>query len=134
MRRLALGKEEKDYIIATVRRQLFAYLFCALLLREFKEKETGMEQETREILQWLPEFETLLKVREYRAVTCLTQPVYLVACCKYETNREKRKKCALTAHSILRRERVKRCYVMPYDEAFFGFLRDLVGSHPTSQT
>lgn len=120
LRSLKLDKQEKEYIRLTVKKQLLVYLFCALLLRQFKDKETDMKQDRQEILQWLPEFKTLLEREGHRTKTCFTQPIYLCTCYLYGM-KEQQKKCLIDAKKFLSKKRVQRCYVMPYDEALYGF-------------
>lgn len=129
LRSLELDKQEKEYISLTVKKQLLVYLFCALLLRQFKDKETGMEQEMREILQWLPEFKDILEYKGHRTKTCFTLPTYLCACYLYGM-KEQQKKCLIDAKKFLNKKRVQRCYVMPYDEALYAFFMDLVSEPP----
>lgn len=122
--------EEEEEIRIIVKKQGMAYLFYALFLRQFKEKETVNEQEMREILTWLPRFKAILDCKEPRTVTCFTQPIYLVASSLYGT-KTKRKRCEQAAKNILTPEKVRRCFMMPYDEALYGFLMDIVtGQHP----
>ena len=128
LRSLELDKQEKEYISLTVKKQLLVYLFCALLLRQFKDKETGMEQEMQEILQWLPEFKAVLEREGHRTKTCFTLPAYLCACYLYGT-KEQQKECLIDAKKFLSKKRVQSCYVMPYDEALYGFFMDLVLGH-----
>lgn len=127
LRILELDKQEKEYIRLTVKKQLLVYLFCALLLRQFKDKETGMEQE---ILQWLPQFKVILEREGHRTKTCFTQPAYLCTCYLYGT-KEQQKECLRVARDILSKKRVQRCYVMPYDEALYAFFMGIITGHHT---
>lgn len=130
LRSLEMDKQEKEYIRLTVKKQLLVYLFCALLLRQFKDKEIGMEQEMQEILQWLPKFKAILEYQGHRTKTCFTFPAYLCACYLYGM-KEQQKKCLIDAKKFLSKKKVQRCYVMPYDEALYAFFMDLVSGHHT---
>jgi len=118
---------EEEHIRIAVEKQTLAYLFCALILREFKEMETIMDHDRQKILKWLPRFEAILGCsKKYRGVaTCFTQPIFLVACCLYRRN-EKSKKYTENAKLTLNSEKVQRCYMMPYDKEFYSFLLRLV--------
>lgn len=130
LRKIEKDKDEEEEIRIIVKKQVMAYLFCALLLRQFKEKETVKEQEMREILEWLPRFKAILDRTEPCTKTCFTLPVYLVASSLYGS-KKKRKRCEQAAKNILNQEKVQRCYVMPYDEALYAFFMDIVSGHHT---
>jgi hypothetical protein len=130
LKSLELDKQEKEYIRLTVKKQLLVYLFCALLLRQFKDKETDMKQDRQEVLQWLPEFKAILECEGHRTKTCFTQPAYLCSCYLYGT-KEQQEECVLAAKNILSKKRVRRCYVMPYDEALYAFFMDIITGHHT---
>ena len=129
LRSLKLDKQEKEYIRLTVKKQLLVYLFCALLLRQFKDNEIGMEQERQEILQWLPEFKAILEYQGHRTKTCFTFPAYLCACYLYGMKEQQKEECLIDAKKFLSKKRVQRCYVMPYDEALYDFFMDIVSGY-----
>ncbi|MBF0564618.1 MAG: hypothetical protein HQK89_05190 [Nitrospirae bacterium] len=129
---LELENLEKEYIRVMLKKQLLTYLFSILLLRQFKEDETGMEREIQDIpTKWFPEFEIIMGSKELRTQTCLTKPIYDVACYFYGTAKKKQQKhdCAEDVNKILNKDKVKSCYLMPYDEEFYGFLRDIVNDY-----
>ena len=85
-KRLSNGE---DYIKFSVKKQLLVYLFCVLLLRIYKEKETDIEEEIKSILHFLPDFRNILESKEYNAVTCFTQPVFFAVPAYLERKRNK---------------------------------------------
>jgi hypothetical protein len=125
LKRVEQDEYEEEYIKLVVKRQALAYLFCALLLREFKNNENIADQKKKEILQWLPYFEDILEKKPQSTLTCFTLLIYLVACYRYGRE-EQREECKLKAKEALSWERVRRCYVMPYDEKLYDFLLKLV--------
>lgn len=125
LRKIKKNEGEEKEIGIIVKKQVMAYLFIALFLRQFKEKETLNEQEMREILKWLPRFKAILECEEPRTVTCFTQPIYLVASSLYGPTK-KRKRCGQAAKDFLNPKKVRRCFVMPYDESLYGFMMDVV--------
>lgn len=118
-------KDIEDYILLTVKRQLFAFLFCTLLVREFKENEGLSEKEKQRVLLWLPKFKTFLDNNEKCLITCFTQPIYLVTFSLYGPESE-RSEYAKVATEILNEARINYCQVMPYDTELYSFYKNIV--------
>lgn len=126
LQKLSLNKEKEDeHISVAVEKQLLAYLFCSLLLRQFKEEEADIEKEVRETIKFLPQFKTILENKDYCTITCFTQPIYLIAGLIYGTGDEQQK-CVSAIKKLLSPEKIHNFYLMPYDEALFDFFKNLV--------
>jgi len=112
----------QDYIRITVEKQLLSFLFCTEILRQFKNKETVMNEEA---LRWLSQFKASLENIGYNTMNCFTHPICLVACCLYGEKQRKKEYC-FSAKDILSKIINQKRYLLPYDEKFYGFLLELV--------
>jgi hypothetical protein len=117
-------REEAELVKFAVRKQMFAYLFCAFILRQYKENESITDEELVTIKNRLGDSRKIYEDEYQRPITCFTRPVYKLACFLY--GNEGQKACADDVKEILDKTRVRHCHVMPYDEKLYDFFAGLI--------
>ncbi|MBF0336853.1 MAG: hypothetical protein HQL05_03395 [Nitrospirae bacterium] len=120
----------EEYICITVKKQLLVYLFYALLLRQCKDNEPGIEEEAKKVAEkWLPVFDSILGLDSEvcRTITCFTHPVYLAAKHYYKYVPQV-KDCSKIPEDITI-DNIKDYYVMYYDERVYDLFIDIIKDH-----